>query len=103
MVDVEAIDSKVGQIGQTQNASGELDSPTELHTGIGYGLWFSDTVARSSRRRVADRFGSPTLRSAIESWAKQQDDKPPRSEAIRRLVEFALKAKSKRQSNRCEK
>jgi hypothetical protein len=73
MVDVEAIDSKVGQIGQTQNASGELDSRTELHTGIGYGLWFSDTVARSSRRRVADRFGSPTLRSAIESWAKQQD------------------------------
>jgi len=43
------------------------------------------------------------LRSAIETWAKQQPDKPSRSEAIRQLVEFALKAKSKRQSNRGEK
>jgi metal-responsive CopG/Arc/MetJ family transcriptional regulator len=40
------------------------------------------------------------LRSAIEDWAKQQPDKPSRSEAIRQLVEFALKAKSKRQRNR---
>jgi hypothetical protein len=46
---------------------------------------------------------SPALRSAIESWAKQQDDKPSRSEAIRQLVEFALAAKSKRQSNRDDK
>jgi metal-responsive CopG/Arc/MetJ family transcriptional regulator len=36
------------------------------------------------------------LRSAIEAWAKQQKDKPSRSEAIRRLIEFALTAKSKR-------
>jgi metal-responsive CopG/Arc/MetJ family transcriptional regulator len=43
------------------------------------------------------------LRSAIEDWAKQQSDKPSRSEAIRRLVEFALKAKSKRESGRGEK
>jgi hypothetical protein len=46
---------------------------------------------------------SPALRSAIETWAKQQPDKPSRSEAIRQLVEFALKAKSKRQSNYDEK
>jgi metal-responsive CopG/Arc/MetJ family transcriptional regulator len=46
---------------------------------------------------------SPALRSAIENWAKQQDDKPSRSEAIRQLVEFALAAKSKRQSNRDDK
>jgi hypothetical protein len=46
---------------------------------------------------------SPALRSAIEIWAKQQPDKPSRSEAIRQLVEFALKAKSKRQSSRGEK
>jgi hypothetical protein len=39
---------------------------------------------------------APALRAAIESWAKQQNDKPTRSEAIRRLIEFALKAKSKR-------
>jgi len=41
---------------------------------------------------------SPELRSAIEAWAKQQPDKPSRSVAIRRLVEFALKAKSKKSS-----
>ena len=46
---------------------------------------------------------SLSLRIAIENWAKQQPDKPSRSEAIRRLVEFALTAKSKRQSNRGEK
>jgi metal-responsive CopG/Arc/MetJ family transcriptional regulator len=39
----------------------------------------------------------------IEMWAKQQRDKPSRSEAIRRLIEFALTVKSKRQSNRGEK
>jgi hypothetical protein len=30
------------------------------------------------------------LRAAIDNWAKQQSDKPSRSEAIRRLVEIAL-------------
>jgi hypothetical protein len=40
------------------------------------------------------------LRSAIESWAKQQDDKPSRSEAIRRLIEIALASKPKGQSTR---
>jgi metal-responsive CopG/Arc/MetJ family transcriptional regulator len=39
----------------------------------------------------------PALRSAIETWAEQQNDKPSRSEAIRRLIEFALKAKQKNQ------
>ena len=34
----------------------------------------------------------------IESWAKQQNDEPSRLEAIRRLIEFALKAKAKRQN-----
>ena len=46
---------------------------------------------------------SLALRLEIETWAKQQPDKPSRSEAIRQLVEFALKAKSKRQSSRGEK
>jgi hypothetical protein len=41
---------------------------------------------------------SPALRSAIENWARQQDDKPSRSEAIRQLVEFALAAKIKNRS-----
>jgi hypothetical protein len=40
------------------------------------------------------------LRTAIENWAKQQDDKPSRSEAIRRLIEFALAAKSKNRSGK---
>jgi Arc/MetJ-type ribon-helix-helix transcriptional regulator len=40
----------------------------------------------------------PTLTSNIEAWVKQQNDKPSRSEAIRRLLEFALKAKAKRQN-----
>ena len=45
----------------------------------------------------------PSTRLAIENWAKRQKDKPSRSEAIRRLIEIALTAKSKRQSNRGEK
>ena len=43
------------------------------------------------------------LRSAIETWAKQQKDTPSRSEAIRRLIEIALTTKSKRHSNRGER
>jgi metal-responsive CopG/Arc/MetJ family transcriptional regulator len=38
------------------------------------------------------------LRSEIVSWAKQQKDKPSRSEAIRRLIEFALACKAKGQN-----
>ena len=33
---------------------------------------------------------APALRAKIEGWAKHQPDKPTRSEAIRRLIEFAL-------------
>jgi len=33
---------------------------------------------------------SPELRSAIEAWANEQQDKPRLSEAVRRLVEIAL-------------
>ncbi len=40
----------------------------------------------------------PALRLAVENWAKQQNDKPSRSEAIRRLIEFALAAKSRKAS-----
>jgi hypothetical protein len=39
-----------------------------------------------------------TVRSKIESWAKQQKDKPSRSEAIHRLIEFALSAIANRRS-----
>jgi metal-responsive CopG/Arc/MetJ family transcriptional regulator len=44
----------------------------------------------------------PTLSSAIESWAKQQNDKPSRSKAIRRLIEFALAVKAKGQNTHDE-
>jgi metal-responsive CopG/Arc/MetJ family transcriptional regulator len=38
----------------------------------------------------------------IESWAKKQKDKPSRSEAIRRLIEFALAVKAKGQNTHDE-
>ena len=34
---------------------------------------------------------SPELKNRVETWAKRQPDKPSRSEALRRLVEMALK------------
>ncbi len=36
---------------------------------------------------------SKELRETVDKWADKQDDKPGRSEAIRRLVEIGLKAK----------
>jgi metal-responsive CopG/Arc/MetJ family transcriptional regulator len=39
----------------------------------------------------------------IETWAKEEKDRPSRSEAIRRLIEIALTGKPKRQSVRGEK
>jgi hypothetical protein len=35
----------------------------------------------------------PDLLNTVDQWAA--DDAPPRSEAIRRLVEFGLRAKAK--------
>jgi hypothetical protein len=37
-----------------------------------------------------------------EDWAKRQKDKPSRSEAIRRLIEFALAVKAKGQNTHDE-
>jgi len=37
---------------------------------------------------------SEEFRAAVDNWAAKQDDKPPRSEAIRRLVELGLKVKT---------
>jgi len=37
---------------------------------------------------------------AIENWAKQQKDKPSRSEAIRRLIEIALASKTKNHTSK---
>jgi len=35
----------------------------------------------------------PEISAAVDAWAAHLDDKPGRSEAIRRLVELGLKAK----------
>jgi hypothetical protein len=35
----------------------------------------------------------PEIAEAVDLWAGKQEDKPHRSEAIRRLVELGLKAK----------
>jgi hypothetical protein len=45
---------------------------------------------RAFQMRVSDEF-----LKAVDKWRAKQDDKPGRSEAIRRLVELALKAKAK--------
>jgi hypothetical protein len=36
---------------------------------------------------------SKELRATVDKWAAKQEDKPGRSEAIRRLVEIGLRAK----------
>jgi len=43
---------------------------------------------------VSTRFPSDVM-AGIIAWAAKQKDNPPRSEAIRRLVEIGLKAKGK--------
>jgi hypothetical protein len=45
----------------------------------------------------------PPLLAEVDQWIAKQDIPFTRPEAIRRLVECALAAKSKRQSNRGEK
>jgi hypothetical protein len=45
----------------------------------------------------------PELERRVDLWALKEPDKPGRPEAIRRLIEIALGAKSKRQSGRGDK
>jgi hypothetical protein len=44
-----------------------------------------------------------STRLAIENWAREQKDRPSRSEAIRRLIEIALTSRSNKQSTRRDK
>ena len=44
--------------------------------------------------QIGTRWPDETV-AMIDAWATAQDDEPSRSEAIRRLVEFGLKAKAK--------
>ena len=39
---------------------------------------------------------SPAPKDEVEAWAEKQPEAPSRSEALRRLVEMALKIKDKR-------
>lgn len=39
---------------------------------------------------------SPEMRAAIDAWAAKQEDRPPRSEAIRRMIEQALDTRKKK-------
>jgi hypothetical protein len=57
----------------------------------------SITVVRKKRGRPATGVDpvtairlSPEFRDQIDAWAARQSDKPPRSEAIRRLIERSL-------------
>jgi hypothetical protein len=61
----------------------------------------SITVVRKKRGRPATGTDpvtairlSPELRAQIDTWAVQQEDNPPRSIAIRRLVEMSLRRQS---------
>jgi metal-responsive CopG/Arc/MetJ family transcriptional regulator len=38
---------------------------------------------------------SPEFLKSVDKWRTKQEDKPSRSEAIRRLVEIGLRAKGK--------
>jgi len=76
-------------------------------------FWYYQNMAkRSTEKVIPKKRGRPAtgrdpvlalrlplaVRSDIEKWAKQQNDKPSRSEAIRRLIEFALAVKAKKQN-----
>jgi len=51
-------------------------------------------VTTGKGTQVGTRWQDSHLKE-IDDWRRKQVDKPPRSEAIRRLVELGLKAKSK--------
>ena len=48
---------------------------------------------RIQNKRVQMRV-TPAFLHSVDRWAKQQEDKPTRTAAIRRLVEIGLKAKA---------
>jgi hypothetical protein len=42
----------------------------------------------------------PKLKAQIDEWAARQDDKPPRSVAIRRMIEMVLRIDAQVEANR---
>jgi hypothetical protein len=80
----------------------------ELALAIGLLFGYPDFMAKSIRgtqkkrgrpkttgrgTQIGMRWQGPLL-GAIDAWRIQQEDKPPRSEAIRRLVERGLAAEA---------
>jgi hypothetical protein len=70
----------------------------------------ADNRKRPGRGRPPTGIGKPVglrlypeLERRVDEWASRQLDKPGRPEAIRRLIEIALTAKSKQQSGRGKK
>jgi hypothetical protein len=61
------------------------------------GIWCGKCSHKRNGNSCSSRLHKgPALKAKIENWANQQKDKPSRSEAIRRLIEFALEAKPNR-------
>ena len=74
---------------------------------LGLLFWYTQFMRKSIKVHQKKKVGRPatgrdpavtirlpsTILDQIEDWAKHQDDQPPRSPAIRRLVELGLKAK----------
>jgi hypothetical protein len=63
----------------------------------------SNPVVRKKRGRPATGVDpvtairlSPELRAQIDAWSARQEDKPPRSIAIRRMIEIVLAAETKK-------
>ena len=70
--------------------------------------WYHDSMAKSTHDTMKPRNQRPTttgepvmvrvqpdMAKALDDWRRRQDDLPGRPEAIRRLVELGLKARSK--------
>ena len=72
-----------------------------------YGM--TQNMGKSSKRVIPKKRGRPAtgndpvrafrmsdeFMATVDAWSANQDDKPSRAEAIRRLVELGLKAKGK--------
>jgi hypothetical protein len=78
----------------------KLQLPLGLHFWYTVNMQKSITVHQKPRGRPATgRDPAVTIRlpeavlASVEHWAMSQKDQPPRSQAIRRLVELGLKVK----------
>jgi hypothetical protein len=72
-------------------------------------LWYDSKMKSSGKRVIPKKRGRPAtgndpirsfrmpddLVGRIDTWSANQEDRPSRAEAIRRLVEIGLRAKGK--------